>query len=149
LEELKAEGWVKQEESSSLHWQKSIITQLAGQDTWTDKGSNGRSKDSNRHHGADNDGSRITTAKAPAGAPGAPGAAPAAGAKEAAKKEAERARQVVRFLYYYFVNNPDKLPSELSSGGEAERKVVDYIAGMTDNYALTLASELGAVTSSN
>jgi dGTPase len=68
---------------------------------------------------------------------------------QTAKKEAERARQVVRFLYYYFVNNPEKLPKEFSSSDETERGVVDYIAGMTDNYALTLASELGPLTSNH
>jgi dGTPase len=66
---------------------------------------------------------------------------------QVSRKETERARQVVRFLYYYFVNNPDKLPKEFASSDEAERGVVDYIAGMTDNYALSLASELGALTS--
>jgi len=65
-----------------------------------------------------------------------------------ARKETERARQVVRFLYCYFVDNPDKLPKEFASSDTAERGIVDYIAGMTDNYALTLASELGALTSS-
>ena len=68
---------------------------------------------------------------------------------QVARKETERAKQVVRFLYCYFVDNPDKLPGEFASGGETERGIVDYIAGMTDNYALTLAGELGALTSSN
>ena len=66
---------------------------------------------------------------------------------QVSRKETERAIQVVRFLYYYFVNNPDKLPKEFAISDEAERGVVDYIAGMTDNYALRLASELGALTS--
>ena len=67
---------------------------------------------------------------------------------QVSRKETERAKQVVRFLYCYFVDNPDKLPKEFASSDEAERGIVDYIAGMTDNYALTLASELGALTSS-
>jgi dGTPase len=67
---------------------------------------------------------------------------------QVSRKETERAKQVVRFLYCYFVDNPDTLPKEFASGDEAERGIVDYIAGMTDNYALTLASELGALTSS-
>lgn len=67
---------------------------------------------------------------------------------QVSRKETERAIQVVRFLYCYFVDNPDKLPKEFASGDAAERGIVDYIAGMTDNYALTLASELGALTSS-
>jgi dGTPase len=67
---------------------------------------------------------------------------------QVSRKETERAKQVVRFLYCHFVDNPDKLPKEFASGDEAERGIVDYIAGMTDNYALTLASELGALPSS-
>jgi len=68
---------------------------------------------------------------------------------QVSRKEAERAKQVVRFLYCYFVDNPDKLPKEFAIGDEAERGIVDYIAGMTDNYALTLASELGALKANN
>lgn len=67
---------------------------------------------------------------------------------QVSRKETEKAKQVVRFLYCYFVDNPDKLPQEFASSDAAERGIVDYIAGMTDNYALTLASELGALTSS-
>jgi dGTPase len=66
---------------------------------------------------------------------------------QVAKKETERAKQVVRFLYCYFVDNPDKLPGEFTSSDEVERGAVDFIAGMTDNYALTLGSELGAFKS--
>ena len=66
---------------------------------------------------------------------------------QVAKKETERAKQVVRFLDCYFVDNPDKLPREYASANEAERGIVDYIAGMTDNYALTLAGVLGTLPS--
>ena len=65
---------------------------------------------------------------------------------QTAKVETERAKQVLRFLYQYFVDNPDKLPSEYFSGDDVERGVVDYIAGMTDNYALRLAGEHGILT---
>ncbi|MFC2003601.1 deoxyguanosinetriphosphate triphosphohydrolase [Chloroflexota bacterium] len=61
----------------------------------------------------------------------------------AAQEEAEKAREVVRRLYHYFNKHEDKLPPEYRSyGEEAERRVVDYIAGMTDQYALRLAQEL-------
>ena len=66
---------------------------------------------------------------------------------QVARKETERAKQVVRFLYSYFVDNPEKLPKEFTGNDEPERGVVDYIAGMTDNYALRLAGELGVLTS--
>ncbi len=55
----------------------------------------------------------------------------------------EKAREVVRRLYKYFVEHDDRLPPEyLTYGDDAERRVVDYIAGMTDQYALRLAEEL-------
>jgi dGTPase len=61
----------------------------------------------------------------------------------AAQKEAERAREVVRQLYRYFNEHIDKLPPEYSFySDEPERRVVDYIAGMTDQYALRMAEEL-------
>ena len=65
---------------------------------------------------------------------------------QTAREETERAKQVVRFLYHYFVKNPAKLPSEYARSDDVERGVVDYIAGMTDNYALMLAEEHGVLT---
>ena len=60
-----------------------------------------------------------------------------------AQEESERARGVVRALYKYFNEHADKLPSEYSFySDEVERRVVDYIAGMTDQYAMRLAEEL-------
>jgi dGTPase len=60
-----------------------------------------------------------------------------------AQKESERARRVVRALYKYFNKHIDKLPPEYNFySDEAERRVVDYIAGMTDHYALRMAEEL-------
>ncbi len=60
-----------------------------------------------------------------------------------AEEEAERARGVIRALYEYFGKHADRLPPEYSIySAEVERRVVDYIAGMTDQYALRLAAEL-------
>jgi dGTPase len=60
-----------------------------------------------------------------------------------AQEESERAREVVRALYRYFNQHADKLPSEYSFySDEVERRVVDYIAGMTDQYAMRMAKEL-------
>ena len=61
---------------------------------------------------------------------------------QTARKETERPRQVIRYLYRFFVTNPEKLPREYVGNDDMERSVVDYIAGMTDNYALRLAEEL-------
>ena len=59
------------------------------------------------------------------------------------QEEAEKARETVRSLYHYFNEYQDKLPSEdYLYSDEPERRVVDYIAGMTDQYATRLAEEL-------
>ncbi len=59
------------------------------------------------------------------------------------RADAENARKVVQFLYRYFNEHEDKLPAEYRVHADStERRVVDYIAGMTDQYALRLASEL-------
>ncbi len=60
-----------------------------------------------------------------------------------AQADAERARQVVRCLYAYFADHEGNLPPEYRICGEdVKRGVVDYIAGMTDQYALNLAHKL-------
>ena len=58
-------------------------------------------------------------------------------------KEAERARMVIRLLYKYFNEHKDGLPPEYHfySNG-IEQRVVDYIAGMTDQYAIRTAEKL-------
>jgi dGTPase len=62
---------------------------------------------------------------------------------QSAQKEADRAREVVRRLYHSFSKHADKLPLEYALySDEVERRVTDYIAGMTDQYALRLAGEL-------
>jgi dGTPase len=60
-----------------------------------------------------------------------------------AGEEAVKARRVLRLLYSYFLKHEDRLPPEFASlPGDKERKVIDYIAGMTDQYALRLAEEI-------
>jgi len=60
-----------------------------------------------------------------------------------ALEEAEKAREVVRLLYRYFNEHEDRLPAEYCyHSDKTERRVVDYIAGMTDQYALRIAAEL-------
>jgi dGTPase len=56
-----------------------------------------------------------------------------------AQGEVAMARDVVRKLYRYYNENEDRLPPEYRLGqDEVARRVVDYIAGMTDQYALKL-----------
>ena len=61
-----------------------------------------------------------------------------------AKGEEVRAQGMLRQLYEYFVKNPDKLPDEFRPDDEEpiERHVCDYIAGMTDRYAINLFENL-------
>lgn len=62
-----------------------------------------------------------------------------------AKGEEGKAIDLVMQLYNYFMNNQDKLPEEyleciMTEG--AERAVIDYIAGMSDRYAVSVFTNL-------
>jgi len=58
-------------------------------------------------------------------------------------EESERARKVICRLYDYFKGHQESMPPEFSlHGDDIERRVVDYIAGMTDHYALRVAAEI-------
>ncbi|MDO8689304.1 MAG: deoxyguanosinetriphosphate triphosphohydrolase [Dehalococcoidia bacterium] len=64
--------------------------------------------------------------------------------ERAAMEETERARRVLRFLFEHFNLFPEKLPPEYSSRHDSpERRVADYIAGMTDRFAAKTAREAG------
>ncbi len=57
--------------------------------------------------------------------------------------KASDARETILLLYSYFLNNPSKLPEEYRSlNGGDERRIADYIAGMTDHYAILTAENL-------
>ncbi len=61
-------------------------------------------------------------------------------------RQAEQAREVIYQLYKYFIIHENQLPAELLIvSQETERRVVDYIAGMTDRYAIRLAQELNLI----
>jgi dGTPase len=60
-----------------------------------------------------------------------------------AQEEAITARETICRLYGYLTEHEDRLPLEYSAyRDDSSRRVVDYIAGMTDGYATRLASEL-------
>ncbi|MBQ3054647.1 MAG: deoxyguanosinetriphosphate triphosphohydrolase [Oscillospiraceae bacterium] len=64
--------------------------------------------------------------------------------------EEEKVRRMIRQMFIYYSENPDAMPNEFretaySEGIEAA--VCDYIAGMTDRYAVTVYSELFIPTS--
>lgn len=57
-----------------------------------------------------------------------------------AKIEEKKAQNIVRELYYYFLENPSQIPhynSDIKNQEEIERLACDYIAGMTDRYAVS------------
>lgn len=61
------------------------------------------------------------------------------------KREADRSRHVVAELFRYFVARPGAMPIEYRDDPRAEgveRRVADYIAGMTDQYAIHLFEQL-------
>ena len=62
-----------------------------------------------------------------------------------AKGEEKKAKIMLQRLYEYYIRHPDALPADfhpqLSFDG-MERTVCDYIAGMTDNYAVDKYTEL-------
>jgi dGTPase len=60
-----------------------------------------------------------------------------------AEEEATRARETICRLYCHLKEHEGKLPLEYSVySDDTERRVVDYIAGMTDRYAMRLVEEL-------
>ncbi|ACL69992.1 deoxyguanosinetriphosphate triphosphohydrolase [Halothermothrix orenii] len=62
-----------------------------------------------------------------------------------AKKEENKAKNLVKKLYYYYLDHPREIPDEFKQkeGNEdIEQMVIDYIAGMTDRYAIKMGQEL-------
>ena len=64
-----------------------------------------------------------------------------------AKHEEDKAIQMVKNLYYYYMDNMEKLPAEYlrlmeKNGDSKEQVICDYIAGMTDNYAVKTFQEI-------
>ncbi|MFC1899098.1 deoxyguanosinetriphosphate triphosphohydrolase [Chloroflexota bacterium] len=59
------------------------------------------------------------------------------------QEEAEQAKEMIRLLYCYFTGHEDRVPVEYCfDGDDVERRAVDYIAGMTDQYAVMTISRL-------
>lgn len=63
-----------------------------------------------------------------------------------AKAEEGKAKNMIRLLFEYYMNNPDRMTSEykdlIIKGETRERAVCDYISGMTDTYAIDKFEEL-------
>ncbi|MGM0419909.1 MAG: deoxyguanosinetriphosphate triphosphohydrolase [Bacillota bacterium] len=62
-----------------------------------------------------------------------------------AKVEEKKAKKLLEHLFYYYKENPEKMPEEFYQEIYKENKeqaVVDYIAGMTDRYAISTGHTL-------
>ena len=60
--------------------------------------------------------------------------------------EVLKAHEVILRLFNYFIKHPDQMPAELNLRNDpVERRVADYIAGMTDSYAILTAERLSKV----
>ena len=58
-------------------------------------------------------------------------------------EEGQAARRIMRLLYRFYDENQDHIPSEYSLRSRShDQAVVDYIAGMTDQYALRIAEKI-------
>lgn len=62
-----------------------------------------------------------------------------------AKGEENKARELLKQLYFYYMNHleliPEKYTRMLKAGEKKDRIVCDYISGMTDQYAITKFEE--------
>jgi dGTPase len=62
-----------------------------------------------------------------------------------AKSEEEKVENMLTCLFNHFMTKPETLPDEYRANIEndgTERVVCDYIAGMTDRYALSVFEDL-------
>jgi dGTPase len=62
-----------------------------------------------------------------------------------AKREEKKAQHVVKELYFYFLKHVDKLPEDMKlllECTDISDVVCDYVAGMTDTYAIRMYKEL-------
>ena len=62
---------------------------------------------------------------------------------ESSTPEGVSARAVVEYIYGHLLAHPDEIPDRYRESGDSpERAATDYIAGMTDQYAINLAERL-------
>ena len=60
-----------------------------------------------------------------------------------AKQDEEKAQRLLSALYAYFLAHPDEMPAEFTENDDpVQRRVCDYIAGMTDRYAIRIYSDI-------
>jgi dGTPase len=62
-----------------------------------------------------------------------------------AKLEEEKGKELVEYVYYYFIQHPDQLKKyngHICEESPLEEQVKDFVAGMTDRYIVSLFQEL-------
>jgi dGTPase len=60
-----------------------------------------------------------------------------------AREEQERAIALIRSLFAYYLDHPEAVPAEyLEVPGDLATHIADYIAGMTDRFALRTYEQL-------
>ena len=63
---------------------------------------------------------------------------------DSTRKEAERGKRIVVFLFKHFVKHPEGISPDFSLADDPlERRAADFVSGMTDRYAIRLADALG------
>jgi dGTPase len=63
--------------------------------------------------------------------------------RDSARAEQDRAIALVRSLFSYYLEHPDEVPEEYHRApGDLPTRIADYIAGMTDRYALRAYEQL-------
>ncbi|MBI2913603.1 MAG: deoxyguanosinetriphosphate triphosphohydrolase [Chloroflexi bacterium] len=63
---------------------------------------------------------------------------------EGRREEAERAQHVVRVVFHHYVEHPEDIRSDFVIASDPPwRRSADYVAGMTDGFALATAERLG------
>ena len=63
--------------------------------------------------------------------------------RDEARSEQDKAIALVRALFAYYLDHPDQVPEEYHRApGDLPIRVADYIAGMTDRFALRTYEQL-------
>lgn len=58
------------------------------------------------------------------------------------RDELEKTEKLLTDLYQFVLKNPDDYVKSYSEGDSLEKRTVDFIAGMTDRYALGLYEKI-------
>lgn len=59
-----------------------------------------------------------------------------------AREELKKTEKILTDLYHYFLKNPEDYVKDYPAGDSLEKRVTDFIAGMTDRYALALYEKI-------